>query len=236
MIRPSEFMSEVSNAAESLVQPHLVAIYDSAPDQVGTGFLTIWNAKPLLVTAKHTLYGQYFDQDPSRKQVHIGGRLRQLNELRISRIADNHDFDVALVHVDDFNLDRCLRYTALQFDAPPPQSITIFGFLERDFRRSEIEETLWPKPYLYTNSYKDAGHQRVGMEYTNRAVTTDTGKNEMAPIPRGLSGTVMLSTTALLTTQVKICGVFTEERLSDAYVFGTHVSVLLPLMESLLHK
>jgi hypothetical protein len=71
------------------------------------------------------------------------------------------------------------------------------------------------------------------MTYTNRAITTDTQKNEMAPIPRGLSGTLMVSTAALLLGQIKVFGVFTEERLSEARVVGTHVLALAGLMKSL---
>jgi hypothetical protein len=120
------------------------------------------------------------------------------------------------MHVRGFEPARCLPYTALQFDAPPPDMITIVGFLVRDFHRSKADSTLRPKPYCYTNLMVDLDTQHVGMKYTNRAITTDTGKNEMAPIPRGLSGTLMVSTPALLLKQIKVIGVFTDERLSEA--------------------
>ena len=114
--------------------------------------------------------------------------------------------------------------------------ISIVGFLARDFRRSKTESTLRPKPYCYTNLRVDVGPQRVGVKYTNRAITTGTQKNELAPIPGGLSGTLMVSTSALLLGQIKVFGAFTEQRLSEPHVFGTHVLALGGLMKSLLEK
>jgi hypothetical protein len=53
IVRPDELMPEVPLEIQEMAQPHLVAIYDERPDQVGTAFLTYWYGKPLLVTAKH---------------------------------------------------------------------------------------------------------------------------------------------------------------------------------------
>jgi hypothetical protein len=236
IIDPGELISEVPLAIQEMVQPHLVAIYNDKPDQVGTAFLTIWHGKPILVTAKHTLFGVAFNENPLAKQVHLDGDLRTLGEISDSEIADNHDLDVAIMHVRGFDPARCLPYTALQFNASPPRMISLVGFLARDFHRSKTESTLKPKPYCCTNLQVDVGPQRIGMKYTNRAMTTDTQKNEMAPIPRGLSGTLMVSTSALLLKQIKVFGIFTDERLSEAHVFGTHVLALDGLMKSLLSK
>jgi hypothetical protein len=209
---------------------------NNVPEQVGTAFLTIWNGKPLLVTAKHTLFGKSYNENPLAKQVHLDGDLRTLGELSDSAIADDHDVDVAITHVRGFDITRCLPYTALQFDVPLPSAITLVGFLARDFHRSKIEATVMPKPYCYTNVQVDVGPQRIGIKYTNRAIATDTRRNEQAPIPRGLSGTLMVSSPALLLGQIKVLGVFTEERLSQAHVFGTRISALNGLMKSLLNE
>lgn len=123
-------------------QPHLIAIYDERPDQIGTGLLTVWNGKPLLVTAKHVLFGHEFDEDPLTKQVHIGDGLKAIEELKISRITDNEELDLSAVHITGFPLDRCLPYTALRFDEAPPEALSIIGFLARDFRRSKEEGVL----------------------------------------------------------------------------------------------
>jgi hypothetical protein len=233
IIGPGKLLTEVPLAIQEMVQPHLVAIYNDVPDQVGTAFLTIWRGKPLLVTAKHTLFGVAFNENPLTKQLHLDGDLRTLGEVSDSEIADDHDLDVAIMHVRGFDLARCLPHAALQFDASPPSLISLVGFLARDFHRSKTESMLKPKPYCYTNLRADVGPQSIGMTYTNRAITTDTQKNEMVPIPRGLSGTLMVSTAALLLGQVKVFGVFTEERLIEARIFGTHVFALEGLMKSL---
>jgi hypothetical protein len=235
IIGPDELMPEVPLAIQEMAQPHLVAIYNDKPDQVGTAFLTIWHGKPLLVTAKHTLFGATFNENPLAKQIHLDGDLRTLGEIVDSEIADHHDLDVAIMHVRGFDLARCLPYTALQFNASYPGIISLVGFLARDFHRSKTESTLKPQPYCYTNLRVDVGPERIGMKYANRAITTDTQKHEMAPIPRGLSGTFMLSTSALLLGQIKVFGVFTDARLNEAHVYGTHVSALDELMKSLLN-
>lgn len=234
IIQPDELMREVPLEIQQLVQPHLLAIYDERPDQVGTAFLTLWHGKPLIVTARHTLFGKSGNDDPFAKQIHVDGDLRLLRDVSLSRIESNKELDVAIMHVGCFDPKRCLPYTGLQFATPLPGMISIVGFLARDFHRSKSDSVLMPKPYCYTNNKIDLEPQFVGLKYTNRGITTETGRNEMAPIPRGLSGTLMVSTPALLLKKVNVIGVFTEERLSEGHVFGTHVSALCPLMDSLL--
>jgi hypothetical protein len=212
----------------------LIAIYDERPDQNGTGFLTVWNGKPLLVTAKHVLFGHEFDEDPLKKQVHVGDGLKALGELKVSRIADDQELDLAAVHITGFTLDRCLAYTTLRFDEAPPNALSIIGFLERDFRRSKEESALRPKPYIYTGTTKELDPKHVGIKHPRRGRITGTKKIEMAPIPRGLSGTAMVSPTALLRRKVEIFGVFTEQRLEQGYVFGAHITELQPLLDGLL--
>jgi hypothetical protein len=86
---------------------------------------------------------------------------------------------------------------------------------------------------LYTNLRAQTGPKHIAIKYTNRAISTATGQKETAPIPGGLSGTLMVSTPDLLLNKIKVFGVFTEERLSKAIVFGTHVAALHKLMRFL---
>lgn len=234
IIGPDKFVEAVRDAAEGFVQPSLIAIYGDRPDQIGTGFLTVWNAKPLLVTAKHVLFGHKFDEDPLKKLVHVGDGLEAIGALKASAIADNQELDLAAVHITGFPVDLCLAYTALRFDEAPPGSMSITGFLARDFRRSKEESTLRPKPYLYTGTTKQLAGGLIGINHERRGRATGTEKVEMAPIPRGLSGTAMVSSTALLRNKVEIFGVFTEQHLDKGYVSGTHIAALQPLLNELL--
>ncbi|MCZ7935735.1 hypothetical protein O9X90_25745 [Agrobacterium leguminum] len=236
MIEPEQFITEVPDEVQVSVLPHLVAIYDDRANQIGTGFLTMWHGKQLLVTAKHCLYGHKFDENPAEKRVHLNGDLKPLGEIARSAFASSPDaLDVVVVHVEGFDQDRVLPYTALQFGVPAPGMVTIVGFLSRDFHRNQADATLRPKPFCYTNVKIDMEKpELVGIKYTNRAITTTTGQRDLSPTPRGLSGTAMLNTAALLLGQIKVCGIFTDERLSEAHVFGTHVNALADPMESLL--
>ena len=171
IIGPDGFVEVVPEAAAELVQPYLIAIYDERPDQIGTGFLTVWNGKPLLVTAKHVLFGHKFDEDPLKKQVHVGDGLKAIGELKASRIVENQELDLAAVHITGFPLDRCLPYTALHFDEAPPKTLSIIGFLARDFRRSKEESVLRPKPHLYTGKTKELDPKHIGIVHPRRGRT-----------------------------------------------------------------
>lgn len=233
LIKPEEFIEHVPAAATELVQPHLVAIYDETPTQLGTGFLTIWNGKPLLVTAKHVLYGHDFDEEPDSKQIFVGDSLKSVAELAFSPIISDEKMDAAILFIKVITVDQCLPYTCLKFGETIPESLSIMGFLERDFRRSKTESTLRPKPYIFTGKTIPLDNPHIGISHRRRGRTTDTGTAEFAPIPRGLSGTLMVSATGLLRDEVAIFGVFTEERLEEGYVFGSSIDVLLPMMEKL---
>ena len=236
IISSADLIKEVPIEIQQKVLPHLCAIYDEEPDQVGTGFLSLWNGKPTLITAKHTLFGENFDQDPMLKKVHLGNDLVALSEVAGSNLISNQDQDVAAIHVLGFPSDRCLPYTALQFDTPLPGVVSIVGFLLRDFRRSALSSEVKPKPFCYTNSQIELPGEFLGLKYTNRAINTVSGERELAPVPRGLSGTVMLNTAALLLGEIKVAGIFTEERLAKSYVFGSKIRNLQPLLDELISE
>lgn len=234
LIDPTEYMTEVSEDAQISVLPHLVPIYNQRDDQVGTAFLTMWHGKQLLVTAAHCLFGATFTEKAEDKQVFADGALKPLGQVTRSKVAFTKEMDVAIAQVDGFAPSRVLPYTALQIGVPAPERVSIVGYLARDFRRSAADTVLRPKPFCYSGAKVDLEPQLVGVRYNKRAVTTESCQLELAPIPRGLSGAPMINTAALLLNHVKICGVFTDERMSDAYVFGTHADVLPFLMQELL--
>lgn len=234
LIKPDEFIAHVPDAAAEFVQPYLLPIYDDVPDQIGTGFLTVWNGRPLLVTAKHVLYGHGFDENPMSKLIFLWGTLNTIEEMAESQIIHDERMDVAILHIKSIPLERCLPYTCLKFETAPPEALSIMGFLERDFRRSKADSTLAPKPYIYTGKSMPIDHEHLGISHWRRGRTTATGAVEFAPIPRGLSGTLMVSATALLTDKVQVFGVFTEEKLEHGYVFGSHINALKPLLQRLI--
>lgn len=234
LIKPEELVKHVPDAASEFVQPYLLAIYDDVPDQIGTGFLTLWNGHPLLVTAKHVLYGHSFEDDPCSKQIFVGGELKTIQEVAASPIIEDQRLDLSILHMKDVPHERCLPYTCLKFQSVPPKMLSIMGFLERDFRRSKLESTLTPKPFIYTDKLKPLDEEFIGITYLRRGRTTATGLSELAPIPRGLSGTMMVSATALLRETVEVFGVFTDERREQGYVFGSHINALQPLMQRLI--
>ncbi|MES0100517.1 hypothetical protein [Mesorhizobium sp. M0019] len=233
-IDPTEYITEVSKEAQASALPHLVPIYNGRDDQVGTAFLTMWHGKQLLVTAAHCLFGATFTEKAEDKQIFADGALKPLGQVTRSEVAFTKEMDVAIAHVDGFEPRRVLPYTALQIGLPAPERVSIVGYLARDFHRSGADTILRPKPFCYSGTKVELGPQLVGVRYNKRAVTTKNGQLELAPIPRGVSGAPMLNTAALLLNQVRVCGVFTDERMSDAHVFGTHADVLPPLMQTLI--
>lgn len=167
------------------------------------------------------------------KLIFLGGTLKTIDKMAARPIMHDEHLDVAILQVKDIRLERCLPYTCLKFETAPPEMLCIMGFLGRDFKRSKADSTLRPKPYLFTGTTKHLDSERVGISHQRRGRATATGTVEMAPIPRGLSGTMMVSSTGLLRNKVEIFGVFTEERLEHGYIFGSHINALLPLLDKL---
>ena len=149
--------------AERLVFPALVAIYtrlggsDGATFQSGTGFLVnLDQGVPVLVTARHTLYGGRFDEDPWTKHIIFDGRLRGLFELRADKIFHHLHDDLAAVYVDEIGIAGSIPANCLEPTKVPGPAVSIYGFLSRDFRRKLPIGLLRPQPYLYSNLRADA--------------------------------------------------------------------------------
>lgn len=228
-----QMIAEIPEVVQEAVLPYLVAIYGNRDEQIATAFLTMWKGRQLLVTAMHCLYGANLYEDPWSKQIFVGNELVRLGDVATSTIACDQDLDVAIVHVSGFEPDRLLPFSALQFRNGPPELLTLVGYLARDFERKVYAETLLPAPFCYTNQKFAMSPEFVGISYPNRAITTDTGQSELTPIPRGLSGTLMLDSAALLLGEIKVYGVFTDERMHQAHIFGTHIDALESLFDKL---
>src|SRR6516225_1216773 len=103
-----EVLNEASAHAERLVTPPLVEIYGwckgSAPHQSGTGFLVNHGERPMLVTARHVLYGHEDDEHPLTKYVWFNGDLRQLSKLRFKTVLHDRNNDLAAIYADELGL------------------------------------------------------------------------------------------------------------------------------------
>jgi len=88
-----EHFKRVKANALALVTPHLVAIYQEATlprvktEQVGAGFLIKHKHRPVLITAKHTLYGHDGNEDPWAKAIFVTGFLKMLGHLKSRELA-----------------------------------------------------------------------------------------------------------------------------------------------------
>ena len=138
-------MRRVSENANRLVLPAIVAIYDRpngsdrATKQIGTGFCINWHERPVLVTARHTLYGHRYDEepeDPSTKHIAFHGRLRSLSELRTREVGFLVGHDLAAVFVDELELAASLPMSCLLPTEAACRLVSIYGLLSRGFRRS----------------------------------------------------------------------------------------------------
>jgi hypothetical protein len=206
--------------AERLVFPSLVAIYkrpggsDRAAFQSGTGFLINHRGRPALVTARHTLYGPRFNEDPWTNHIVFNGRLRGLFELRTDKILHHLSDDLTALYADELGLDGSLPACRLLAAEAMCPVVSIYGFLGRDFRRHLPIGALRPQPYSYANLRTAARSGCVGILYPtkNKNIDPRTGNIVQAPRPEGLSGGPMLDTVRLSLGMVRIVGVFTEQK------------------------
>jgi len=229
-----ELVKCVADQSEKLVQPSLVAIYaeniNGKPDQIGTGFLLLHNERPLLVTAKHVLYGHNFDEDPTEKLLFLEGELVHISESGVNEICSAKDHDIAAFYADCIEKNRCLtKYRFHSNQVSKLAVLTIHGYLSRDFKRDG--ETLRPAPRLYTDKIVDYEEGYVAISYPkNRAKKTDTGERVMTAIPRGMSGCPILNSTGLYKGEIEIAGVFTDHLSEKGVSFGEHVDKLKALL------
>jgi hypothetical protein len=225
--------------SRELVEPSLVAIYarpsgsDISVRQIGTGFLIAQDGRPVLVTAKHVLYGQRYDEDPWTKHAVFNGLLRGLFELRSTEIFQDLNNDLAAVHADEFGLDRCLPVSWLSQEATC-ELILLHGYLARDFRRSLKRGELWVQPNIYVNRRIAYGAGYTGILYPkSKNRDTKTGKIVHASRPAGMSGCPMLDAVKLGLGQVSIVGVFTDYLPRSGRAFGESASKLIALLKQM---
>ena len=228
-------MREVGTQFERLVKPSLVPIYAAhdrrpeIPKQVGTGFLVEHLNRPVLVTAKHTLYGASFKEPPGTKFVHIDRRFIYIGDNNRTLLeADHHD--IAACYMDEYPLTRCIRSELYSCIINDTKLITICGFLANKFNRNKT--ALKPTPFIYTNVSKSSEMAIACVRYTRRKnIDTLSGKPAFSPLPRGLSGGPMLDTEALFTGMVRVVGVLTEQ--SEGEARGVSHNVLRSLLNAM---
>ncbi len=206
--------------AERLVLPAVIPIYtrpggsDRATFQSGTGFLVNLDGRPALVTARQTLYGHRFDEDPWTKHIVFNGRVRGLFELATSEIIHAGDDDITALYADELGLARSLPAGFLLPSHVTSELVGICGFLGRDFHRQVIGGLLELQPYWYANVRINVPSGRIGFLYPtkNKNIDARTRKIVQAPRPVGMSGCPMLDAVRLSFGLVRIVGVFTEQK------------------------
>jgi hypothetical protein len=236
-------MRRVSEKADQLVLPAIVAIYerpggsDRATKQIGTGFRINWSGRPVLVTARHTLFGHRYDkepEDPSTKHIVFNGRLKGLFELRTREVGYSAGHDLAAVFVGELGLAGSIPMSCLLPTEATCRLVSIYGLLSRDFRRELSTGLLRPRPYIYTNICTVSGSGYTGVLFPkHRNRDSRTGRIVQAPIPFGLSGGPMLDANKLLHGNVSIVGVFTDYRQRTGHGLGESAGKVIALLQQL---
>ncbi|MGO4638452.1 hypothetical protein AB4Z43_08450 [Mesorhizobium sp. 2RAF45] len=215
----------ISNA-ERLVQSSLLSIYEDSyvgdykVKQIGTAFIVSWTRRPLVVTARHCLFGHNDDESPEVKSIFLGGRLQRIAAVRSGVIMSVPEFDIAAFFVDGIPQSRCLPQSALDHSGGIPHVASLFGFLSKDFNRTASTGELKPTPYFITlTNPKDRRPGYIEYPYNIRkGIDAQSGLRIMKPVPKGLSGSPMLDTADLWRGRVKVAGVLTEYRTSGLVV------------------
>jgi hypothetical protein len=224
---------------ERLAIPHLAAIYEPMPEavrvtQVGTGIVFRKNDRHILITAKHVLVGESGTENPGEKALVLCGRRRQFGDLANPNMYSSPLFDMAAFELDGGDAEWGFDPSCVASSGPEPTSITIAGYLARDFKRSTAEGVLRPAPFLYSNVAADAGDGYVGLRYPRkRNRNAVSGVRSTVPVPTGISGGAMLDSDALKAGEVRIVGLFTEYPNERGLALGetsTKIAALLDLM------
>lgn len=229
-----ENVKKIADQSRDLIQPSLVAIYlensDGKPDQIGTGFVILHNERPLIVTAKHVLFGHDYDEDPTEKLIFMNGKLVHISESGINEICKAEEHDLCIFYADNMEISKCLtEYSLHSKQCEPLKVLTIHGYLSRDFRRSE--GVLRPAPKLYTDKVVEYEEGYVAICYPkNKAKNTDSGERVKTAIPRGMSGCPILNSVELYKGNIEIAGVFTDHVSEKGISYGEHADKLRAMM------
>ena len=235
-----DFLVKAGVHADRLVTPSLVPICtrpggsDRATHQSGTGFLINYRGGPVLVTARHVLYGHKFDEDPFTKHIVFKGRLRGLFELRSEEVLQDLNNDLAVAYVHELGLLECLPMSCLSSGEATCELITINGLLARDFRRKLSDGSITAQPYRVTNERATWKPGYTGIRYQkSKNIDARTGKFVQAARPVGMSGAPMLDTQMLGAGKVVIVGVFTDYVQEKGLGFGESAPKVIALLEQL---
>jgi hypothetical protein len=236
-------MTRARENADRLVLPAIEAIYerpggsDRATKQIGTGFCVNFCGRPVLVTARHTLYGHRYDkvpEDPFEKHIVFGGRLRGLFELRTGEVGYLESHDLAAVFADERGWAGSLSMSCLLPTEATCRLVSIYGLLSRDWVRELSTGLVSSQPLIYTNERTDCGPGYTGVLYPkHKNMDGPTGKIVQAPRPVGLSGGPMLDTAKLSLGDVSIVGVFTEYSQERGSGLGESAWKVIALLEQL---
>jgi hypothetical protein len=228
-----QYMQLVEENFAKTVLPTLVPIYESnaqdatRPDQIGTGFILSYNSRPVLVTAKHTIFGHDGKDSVGEKAFRVGENWVYVGDVD-SEVFFAKDRDIACFYSDQL-VGRPYLET-YNISTAPSSPITIGGYLARDFKRTG--ETLKPKPYTFTGASEKTADGLIGLQYRRSKVkSTASEMVQTAPIPRGLSGGPMLNSAKLALGQVSLVGVFTEQDCGSAR--GESSAVLQQILKSM---
>lgn len=235
-----DFLVKAGVHADRQVTPSLVPICtrpggsDRATYQSGTGFLINYRGRPVLVTARHVLYGHKFDEYPFTKSIVFNGRLRELFELGSQEVLQDLNNDLAAVYADELGLPECLPMSCLSSGEATCELITINGLLSRDFRRKLSDGSIMPRPYRVTNERAAWKPGYTGLRYPkSKNIDARTRKIVQAARPAGMSGAPMLDTKKLGTGIVEVVGVFTDYEQEKGLAFGESAPKVIALLEQL---
>jgi hypothetical protein len=227
-----------TNADRLIRQRAIVAVYGeheddpTIADQVGTGFIVDSGKSHILVTAKHTLYGAKFNEQPFHKAIFVNGSLKRLDEINDSDIAHSKSDDIAALHIVKAADVRGMAHEQLEINPERVAVISLVGFLCRDLKRSRTRSELNLAPLIYSNRRIDYAPGYVALAYPRfRNKSAGIRTKVRAPVPRGLSGCPMLDTALLARGKIGIVGVFTDYK--DGKAIGPSATKIRGLLDFL---
>ncbi len=217
----------IGDYATKLVEPFVIGIYAPRAEpkrgvgQVGTGFLVRHQKGTILVTAKHVLYGHYYDENPGDKLIIAAGGLTPLGDIGIGEVCKADDHDLACMILNELADAPAVEPAQIAGGDHQAREVTIYGYRANGLKIDRPNGALRPEPRCYTSLPKDHGDGYVGLRIPKSQFrNTASGMTVMAARPEGLSGGPMLDGDALADGAVRIVGVFTDYKQGRGYGFG----------------